>query len=218
MKRAMLVVGLLVATLIISSLTASAGQVRIGTRSFIGQELPIGVRLSNDIFSGGVYLQSNGYLYIFYQGGSGAEQYMIFPNSNDCSNYRRAGFNEINLSMLYPVPRSQKLTVVFSPYALVRNDFNAASEKWLSISEIEEHGLWLVCGSYPLWVAELSIPSTTIGARPCWWSTPLRYPSCAPKPVSPCCYRVRPCVYRPSCYPTSPCLLWWWLMGVILIH
>jgi len=215
MKRKLLVAGLLILALAIAGMAVSA--VQIGNRNFTGPLLSIGVRLSGDMFYGGMHIPRSGYVYVFYDGGIGAGQYMIFPNKNDSSNYRAAGLNYIDLSMLYPINRAQKLTIVLSPYALVRTDFSKAAGEWLSVDEIEENGLWLGYGSQSVWVAELTIPSTTIAVSPCWWTT-VRYSACQPSPVSSCCCRIRPCVYHPSFCSASPCLFWWWLIGVALIH
>jgi len=215
MKRKLLVAGLLILALAIAGMAVSA--VQIGSRNFTGPLLSVGVRLTGEMFYGGIDLPRSGYVYILYDGGIGAGQYMIFPNQNDSFNYRAAGFNHIDLSMLYLINRAQKLTIVLSPYELVRTDFSKAAGEWLSVDEIEENRLWLGYSSQPLWVAELTIPSTIVGVSPCWWTT-VRYSACQPRPVSSCCYRGRPCVYRQSCYPASPCLFWWWLIGVTLIH
>ncbi|MBU4023485.1 hypothetical protein KJ591_03980 [Patescibacteria group bacterium] len=118
--------------------------------------------------------------------------------------------------MLYPINSAQKITIVFSRYKLLNADFNLTTERFLSVQEIDQYGFWLGCGSCSVWVAELQIPSTIVGARPCWWTT-VRYPACQPRPLSSCCYWLsRPCVSI-GC-PQASCLLWWWLMGVILIH
>lgn len=216
MKRKLLVAGLLVMALIVGGMAVSA--VQIGSRSFTGPLLSVGVRLGGYmLLDGRVYLPFDGFVYVFYRGGPHAGQYLISPNKANPSGYRATGFNDIDLSMLDSIDRVQKLTVVLSPYPLVRIDFSKASGEWLSVNEIEENGLWLGYGSQSVWVAELTIPSTTVGVSPCWWTT-IRYTSCQPRPVLNYCYQARPCVYRPLCCPASPCLLWLWLMGVALIH
>lgn len=213
MKRMLLVTGLMVVLLVIGVVAVSG--VQIGNRNFSGSLLPVGVRLNEDMFSGKVDLPANGYLYVFYKGGPDADQYLIFPNKENPSEYRAVGLNSIDLSMLYPMYRAQKLTVVFSRHKLLNIDFGLATERFLLVDEIDQYNFWLGPSSSSVWVAELYIPSTTVGAGSCWWTT-IRRPVCPPRPVSICCYQPRPCC-SVGC-PQTPCLLWWWLLGFIILH
>ncbi|MBU1046072.1 DUF4384 domain-containing protein [Patescibacteria group bacterium] len=217
MKKKILAATALALALVIGGLAVSASQsqqVWIGGRVFAGNPLVIGLSVSDDHFYGSVTLPCSGYLYVFYQGDSRSEQYMLFPNSQDRGNYKSAGLNVLPLSMLFPIGKSQKLTVLFSPFKLLLPDFCRSQGPYLSIRDIWQ---WCIVREDCIWVGERMMPFISATSPPQCSTRPVSpAPTC---PVPPTCYQTHP-VPAPCC--PSPCCataFWWWLMiGIIIAY
>ena len=208
MKKTILVVMVLAITLVLGSLAVSASQAQIGNKVFAGNNLAINLTVIEDNFYGSVNLPCSGYLYVFYQGNPGENQYMIFPNPQSRWNYVKAGLNVLPLSMLYPTGKSQKLTVLFSPFKLLEVNFCQSQDPFLLTSSL---GPWCNVCNNSIWIGQKFVPKgpTKTSSQT---STNCRRPA----PV-PTCYTPHP--VRTSCCPSPCAVAWWWLMmGIIIAH